>query len=69
MTSISGLPTPPPLNREEYEEYLNKTLPKSSTKRSRSDECSPSRIQYERKMGDTELSYFLPSRQSGVNDM
>lgn len=24
---------------------------------------------YERKMGDTELSYFLPSRQSGVNDM
>lgn len=24
---------------------------------------------YERKMGDTELSYFLPSRQTGVNDM
>jgi hypothetical protein len=24
---------------------------------------------FERKMGDTELSYFLPSRQSGVNDM
>ncbi|EKM61320.1 uncharacterized protein PHACADRAFT_247854 [Phanerochaete carnosa HHB-10118-sp] len=24
---------------------------------------------YERKMGDTELSYYLPSRQSGVNDM
>lgn len=24
---------------------------------------------FERKMGDTELSYFLPSRQTGVNDM
>lgn len=24
---------------------------------------------YERKMGDTELSYYLPSRASGVNDM
>ena len=23
----------------------------------------------ERKLGDTELSYFLPSRESGVNDM
>lgn len=26
-------------------------------------------LSYERKMGDTELSYFLPSRQTGVNDM
>ena len=26
-------------------------------------------LYYERKMGDTELSYYLPSRQSGVNDM
>jgi hypothetical protein len=24
---------------------------------------------YERSLGDTELSYYLPSRQSGVNDM
>lgn len=23
----------------------------------------------ERQLGDTEVSYFLPSRQSGVNDM
>jgi hypothetical protein len=23
----------------------------------------------ERKLGDSELSYFLPSRESGVNDM
>ncbi|KAH9926657.1 uncharacterized protein BXZ73DRAFT_102912 [Epithele typhae] len=26
-------------------------------------------LRYERKMGDSELSYFLPSRQAGVNDM
>lgn len=26
-------------------------------------------LRFERKMGDTELSYFLPSRQTGVNDM
>lgn len=25
--------------------------------------------QVERTLGDTELSYFLPSRESGVNDM
>ncbi|OJT08171.1 hypothetical protein TRAPUB_933 [Trametes pubescens] len=32
--------------------------------------AGPSRKhRYERKMGDTELSYFLPSRQTGVNDM
>ena len=26
-------------------------------------------VRYERKMGDTELSYYLPSRANGVNDM
>ncbi|KAF5311947.1 hypothetical protein D9619_002801 [Psilocybe cf. subviscida] len=29
----------------------------------------PNGIRTERKMGDTEVSYFLPSRESGVNDM
>ena len=32
-------------------------------------ETSRAGLRYERKMGDTELSYFLPSRQTGVNDM
>ncbi|KAI0756817.1 hypothetical protein C8Q80DRAFT_1091290 [Daedaleopsis nitida] len=32
-------------------------------------ETSRAALRYERKMGDTELSYFLPSRQAGVNDM
>lgn len=26
-------------------------------------------VRYERKMGDCELSYYLPSRANGVNDM
>jgi hypothetical protein len=26
-------------------------------------------LQYERKLGDSELSYYLPGRASGVNDM
>ncbi|KAI0095089.1 hypothetical protein BDY19DRAFT_916239 [Irpex rosettiformis] len=34
------------------------------------DVLSPSSgVCFERKMGDTEASYFLPSRQTGVNDM
>lgn len=27
------------------------------------------RVRYERKLGDSELSYYLPSRANGVNDM
>lgn len=34
-----------------------------------SSSSSAEALYFERKMGDTELSYFLPSRQSGVNDM
>lgn len=26
-------------------------------------------VRYERKMGDSEVSYYLPSRANGVNDM
>ncbi|EJF66868.1 hypothetical protein DICSQDRAFT_131140 [Dichomitus squalens LYAD-421 SS1] len=32
-------------------------------------DASRATLRYERRMGDTELSYFLPSRQAGVNDM
>ena len=32
-------------------------------------QCEQERTVFERRMGDTELSYYLPSRQSGVNDM
>lgn len=34
---------------------------------SRSDDQTG--VRYERKMGDSELSYYLPSRANGVNDM
>ena len=32
-------------------------------------ETSRATLRYERKLGDTEVSYFLSSRQAGVNDM
>ncbi|KII94084.1 hypothetical protein PLICRDRAFT_415673 [Plicaturopsis crispa FD-325 SS-3] len=34
-----------------------------------SDDTLDEAARYERKMGDSELSYYLPSRASGVNDM
>lgn len=62
--SRSSIPTPPPFEGEEDRASLNKDVLASS------EEATSSRpAQYERKMGDTELSYFLPSRQAGVNDM
>ena len=32
-------------------------------------EDMPLPARFERQLGDTEASYFLPSRQDGVNDM
>lgn len=50
--------TPPPSNED---------LPTALEDAPSSSRAEP--LCYERRMGDTELSYFLPSRQSGVNDM
>ena len=50
-----ALLTPPPSDEH---------LPTASSSSAHADA-----VYLERKMGDTELSYFLPSRQSGVNDM
>ncbi|PCH33967.1 hypothetical protein WOLCODRAFT_135419 [Wolfiporia cocos MD-104 SS10] len=68
---MSGLPTPPPLDDTEYEHYVESSLPEPSTNAAAVlDEMKcPTKVPYERRMGDTELSYFLPSRQTGVNDM
>ncbi|KAH9836943.1 uncharacterized protein C8Q71DRAFT_578490 [Rhodofomes roseus] len=61
MSSRSNIPTPPPVDGEEDRTFIGKPSPDVAT-------SSRSAV-YERKMGDTELSYFLPSRQTGVNDM
>ena len=53
-----GLLTPP---------LSDEDLPTTCDNASSSKHAEP--LYYERRMGDTELSYFLPSRQSGVNDM
>ena len=34
-----------------------------------SSQSLPTSLNVERKLGECELSYFLPSRESGVNDM
>lgn len=57
------LPPTPPLSDDEQSPRLFCHLPDVLSK------LSNPQLRYERKMGDTELSYFLPSRQSGVNDM
>ncbi|KAH9937281.1 uncharacterized protein B0H18DRAFT_1113137 [Fomitopsis serialis] len=61
MSLRSNIPTPPPLDGEEDKTSVDKQSSHVAT--------SSQSAQYERKMGDTELSYFLPSRHTGVNDM
>ncbi|KZT02437.1 uncharacterized protein LAESUDRAFT_738728 [Laetiporus sulphureus 93-53] len=65
MSPRPGLPTPPPIGDEERKEYIDSIVPLVAGE----PVCCPETIRYERKMGDTELSYYLPSRQAGVNDM
>ncbi|EIW64280.1 uncharacterized protein TRAVEDRAFT_68128 [Trametes versicolor FP-101664 SS1] len=70
MSDNAALLTPP----TSVTDFPEDVWDKSNADDSRSDvsdvAAGPSRKhRYERKMGDTELSYFLPSRQTGVNDM
>ncbi|TFK56650.1 hypothetical protein OE88DRAFT_1730120 [Heliocybe sulcata] len=64
----SGLPTPPLTEDDNANDSSYTDLLKSLSIESTSDapECS-SRL--ERKFGDSELAFYLPSRQMGVNDM
>ena len=61
----SAAPLTPPLSAaaNDYEKSFSFDLAHDGA------ETSRAALRYERKMGDTELSYFLPSRQTGVNDM
>ncbi|KAI0936794.1 hypothetical protein AcV5_004842 [Taiwanofungus camphoratus] len=70
MCSRSGIPTPPPVDGEQYDTCVEDVSESYHRSKSSVNNISGScPVQCERKMGDTELSYFLPSRQSGVNDM
>ena len=65
---IYQAPPTPPLSDDERE------AAKASTKSEPivvddASSAAPSAPTFERRMGDTELSYYLPSRADGVNDM
>ena len=70
MADIAELPTPPPSATDFPDDVVEKlSLDDSHSVFDGVALGSSRKHRYERKMGDTELSYFLPSRQSGVNDM
>ncbi|KAI8990453.1 hypothetical protein BD414DRAFT_483694 [Trametes punicea] len=70
MADLAELPTPPPSATDFLGDVEDKFSLDGTQSRLDSTSAGPScRHLYERKMGDTELSYFLPSRQTGVNDM
>ncbi|EMD41917.1 hypothetical protein CERSUDRAFT_110472 [Gelatoporia subvermispora B] len=66
MSLQSGLPTPP-AHEGELCELGSDVNFKTAHNACRSE--GQYGLRYERKMGNTELSYYLPSRQTGVNDM
>ncbi|KZT30818.1 hypothetical protein NEOLEDRAFT_1144356 [Neolentinus lepideus HHB14362 ss-1] len=68
---INSLPTPP---QSEFKlASAPKSVPNMSIEEGFTGLSGPQdtvkRVEYERKLGDSETSYFLPSRASGVNDM
>ncbi|TFK56647.1 hypothetical protein OE88DRAFT_1640541 [Heliocybe sulcata] len=74
MAAISSLPTPPPSQYEFKMASSSKSILSSIPVAQGlaglgiSEDISE-RVRYERKLGDSETSYFLPSRAGGVNDM
>ena len=70
MSTIAELPTPPPSVVDLHDVPDKTCLDNVPIASAHSNSPIPlPRNRYQRKMGETELSYFLPSRQSGVNDM
>lgn len=70
-SDISSLPTPAHTPADPVEDvgadlHLDEVSAKAETG---SAARPPHRHHYERKMGESELAYYLPSRQTGVNDM
>lgn len=60
------LPPSPPLSDDDERQQRRFDL-EVAADRPR-DEVFP-QLEFERPLGETELSYFLPSREDGVNDM
>ncbi|KAI0830500.1 hypothetical protein BC628DRAFT_1407988 [Trametes gibbosa] len=70
MADTAELLTPPLSATDFPEDLWDKYTLHHSVCGETASAAGPSRgHRYERKMGETELSYFLPSRQTGVNDM
>ncbi|KAI0328141.1 hypothetical protein GY45DRAFT_1022035 [Cubamyces sp. BRFM 1775] len=72
MSAIAELPTPPPSTVDLPGDLIdNARLDHMQTALANDMSLAESlpKARYQRKMGETELSYFLPSRQIGVNDM
>lgn len=57
------------LNASKVSRFLPNLLLLSSRTSTTATPPKPDPVRVERTMGDTEASYFLPSRESGVNDM
>lgn len=75
MTSLSvdsstsvvvGLPSPQLSDEEAADLVLGQAKPQPTTTPT-PDTSGP--VSHERKLGDSELSYYLPGRAAGVNDM
>ncbi|OJT05139.1 hypothetical protein TRAPUB_4065 [Trametes pubescens] len=71
MIDISSLPTLPQAAADSGEDVpVHFRLDDASPEAETGSAIGPlHRYRYERKMGDSELAYYLPSRQTGVNDM
>ena len=67
-SKFSVLPPTPPLSDDEYDEDVSQKA-RLQQVADRPRASLQSEIVFERYMGSTELSYFLPSRADGVNDM
>ena len=75
MASISDArPTPPHINDKNTHGDVHGSLHSGSQQISSAGAAEETSSKYlhtvvERTLGETEASYFLPSRESGVNDM
>lgn len=68
VSFVNDLPTPLPLEGGKHVQFDQTFAVEAVSVQQRSTEPNPP-LRYERRLSDAEVSYFLPSRQDGVNDM